>query len=283
MSDPRPEGVSAEPPEGVSERQPQGTGTGTPHLSVVVPVYDEVDSLTPLHRELDAALASVSGGVEIVFVDDGSGDGSLEVLREIARKDERVRVLAMGDNRGQSAALDAGFRAARGAWIATLDADLQNDPADLPRLLDHRDGCDVVNGVRVDRRDDWLRILSSRIANAVRNRVTGETVSDVGCSLRVMRGSLVRRIKLYRGLHRFLPTLLRMEGARIVEIPVSHRPRRFGRSKYGIRNRLGQALVDLLVVRWMQRRSLSAAPPSRVIDGGRAADADRDPLSPPRA
>jgi dolichol-phosphate mannosyltransferase len=227
-----------------------------PSLSVVVPLYDERDSLEPLYLELDAALAGVEGGVELIFVDDGSRDGSLEVLRELERKDQRVRVVALDGNHGQSAALDAGFRVARGEATATLDADLQNDPADIPRLLQQLDRADLVNGVRVQRSDSWLRILSSRIANAVRNRVTGESITDVGCSLRVVRTAYLRRIKLYRGMHRFLPTLVRMEGARVIEMPVAHRPRRYGRSKYGIRNRLGKALIDLLAVRWMQKRAL---------------------------
>jgi glycosyltransferase involved in cell wall biosynthesis len=167
-----------------------------------------------------------------------------------------MRVLRFVENRGQSAALDAGFRAARGAVIAMIDADLQNDPADLPRLLAALDRADVVNGIRVGRRDPWLRRISSRVANAFRNWATQDHVTDVGCSLRVMRAGFVRRVKLYRGMHRFLPTLLRMEGARVIEVPVNHRPRRRGRSKYGIANRLRVALGDLLAVRWMQRRRL---------------------------
>lgn len=167
-----------------------------------------------------------------------------------------MRVLRFTENCGQSAALDAGFRAARGAVIATIDADLQNDPADLPRLLAALERADVVNGIRVGRQDPWLRRASSRVANAFRNWATGDHVTDVGCSLRVMRVEFLRRVKLYRGMHRFLPTLLRMEGARVIELPVSHRPRRRGRSKYGIANRLWVALTDLLAVCWMQRRRL---------------------------
>jgi glycosyltransferase involved in cell wall biosynthesis len=223
---------------------------------VVIPVFDERDNLEPLHRELDAALADVGGGVEFLYVDDGSRDGSAEALAALAKRDERVRVLRFAENRGQTAAFDAGFRAARGELVATLDADLQNDPADLPRLLAALDRADVVNGVRVGRRDGFVRKLSSRIGNGFRNWMTHETVSDVGCSLRVMRASFLRRVKLYRGMHRFLPTLLRMEGARVIELPVSHRPRRHGRSKYGIANRLFVGLADVLAVRWMQSRRL---------------------------
>jgi dolichol-phosphate mannosyltransferase len=225
-----------------------------PYLSVVIPLRDELDSLDALHRELDAALAGVAGGVELVFVDDGSRDGSLERLLEISEKDPRVRVLSLQGRQGQSAALDAGFRAVRGEITATLDADLQNDPADLTRLLACLDHADVVGGIRSPRRSGRRRRLASWIANRLRNAATGESVTDVGCSLRVMRTEYLRRIKLYRGMHRFLPTLLHFEGARLAELPVTHRPRRYGRSKYGILDRLLPAAVDLLAVRWMKTR-----------------------------
>jgi glycosyltransferase involved in cell wall biosynthesis len=226
-----------------------------PYLSVVVPIYNEVDSLDTLHRELDAAIAGVPGGVEIIFVDDGSTDGGGERLRGIALTDERVRVLALDRNHGQSTALDAGFRAVRGEVTATVDADLQNDPADLTRLLALLDRADVVNGIREERQDPWFRKLGSRVANGFRNWVTGESVTDVGCSLRVMRTSFLCRVKCYRGMHRFLPTLLRMEGARVIEVPVSHRPRRFGVSKSGTFDRLAAGIVDVFAVRWMQSRN----------------------------
>jgi glycosyltransferase involved in cell wall biosynthesis len=223
---------------------------------VVVPVFDERENLEPLHQELSAALAGLPGGVEFVYVDDGSRDGSAERLADLAKRDERVRVLRFAENSGQSAAFAAGFQAARGEVVATLDADLQNDPADLPRLLAALDRADVVNGVRQGRRDGWVRKVSSRVGNGFRNWMTRESVSDVGCSLRVMRASYLRRVKLYRGMHRFLPTLLRLEGARVIELPVSHRPRRHGRSKYGIANRLFVGIADVFAVRWMQKRQL---------------------------
>jgi len=223
---------------------------------VVVPVFDERDNLEPLQQELSAALAELPGGVEFVYVDDGSRDGSAERLADLAKRDERVRVLHFAENSGQSAAFAAGFEAARGEVVATLDADLQNDPADLPRLLAALDRADVVNGVRQGRRDSWVRKVSSRLGNGFRNWMTHESVSDVGCSLRVMRASYLRRVKLYRGMHRFLPTLLRLEGARVIELPVSHRPRRHGHSKYGISNRLFVGIADVFAVRWMQKRQL---------------------------
>jgi glycosyltransferase involved in cell wall biosynthesis len=235
------------------------TGGPAPRVSVVIPVFDEEESIGTLHRELDAALAKVAGGVEIVFVDDGSRDRSLERLRAIAATDARVRIVELDGNQGQTAAFAAGFATARGEITVTLDADLQNDPADIPHLLDafEATGADVVNGVRTQRNDSWLRRLSSRVANGVRNRVTHDHVTDVGCSLRAMRTAQLRRIRPFRNMHRFLPTLLRLEGAtRVVEIPVSHRPRRHGVSKYGIGNRLWVGIADLYGVRWLQARHL---------------------------
>jgi len=226
-------------------------------LSLVIPVHDEEESLEALHRELDAAVGNWPGGLEILFIDDGSRDASRARLQVIAEKDPRVRVLALDAQHGQSAAFDAGFRAARGELIATLDADLQNDPADLPRLLAALEHADVVCGVRIARRDAFVRRASSRIANAFRNAVTGESVRDVGCSLRVIRSRSLVHVKLYRGMHRFLPTLLALEGARVIELPVAHRPRRHGRSKYGIANRLFVGLVDVFAVRWMKQRRLA--------------------------
>jgi glycosyltransferase involved in cell wall biosynthesis len=195
---------------------------------------------------------------EVLLIDDGSTDGSFAAMIRLASDDPAVRVIRQARNAGQSAALEAGFRHARGAIVVTLDADLQNDPADIPLLLarleDAEAACDVVCGVRVSRRDGWVRRLSSGIANAVRNRLTHESVADVGCTLRACRAEYLRRIPVWKGMHRFLPTLLRMEGARIAEVDVSHRPRRFGKPKYNIRNRLWRASADLLGVRWLQAR-----------------------------
>ena len=230
--------------------------SSAPQLSVVVPIHDEAESLPLLYRELTEVLKDAGGGVEFVLVDDGSTDGSLDILRSLAREDPRVRVLALDGNHGQSAALAAGFEAVRGELTVMLDADLQNDPADIPRMLARMDEADVVNGVRVDRHDSFVRRISSRIGNGFRNWMTDESVTDVGCSLRVVRTKFLKRVRPFRGMHRFLPTLLRLEGARVIEIPVAHRPRRYGLSKYGIGNRLFVGLEDVLGVRWLQRRAL---------------------------
>jgi glycosyltransferase involved in cell wall biosynthesis len=230
-------------------------GPGAPWLSVVVPFYNEADNVEPLHRELDAAVGEVAGGVEFLYVDDGSRDGTRERLLGLAKRDPRIRVLRIEPNSGQSAAFQTGFQAARGEVTVTLDGDLQNDPADIPRLLAALEHADVVNGVRQERRDGFVRKLSSRIGNGFRNLVTRESVTDVGCSLRAVRTVYAKRVKLFRGMHRFLPTLLRLEGATVTEIPVRHRPRRHGSSKYGIGNRAFVGFVDVLAVRWMQSRA----------------------------
>jgi dolichol-phosphate mannosyltransferase len=223
-------------------------------ISVVIPVYNEEENLPLLAAELQGAMRSFGRPYEVVYVDDGSTDGSAEVLLGLAREDPAVRVVHQRRNSGQTAALDAGFRLARGAIVVTLDSDLQNDPADIPRLLALMDRYDVVSGVRTQRRDTWVRKASSRIANRVRNRLTHDSVTDVGCTLRACRADLLRRVPMFTGMHRFLPTLLKMAGARTTEIPVNHRPRLHGQPKYNISNRLWRALADLFAVRWMQKR-----------------------------
>jgi len=234
------------------------SGSPVPRVgtTLVIPVYNERDNLAPLHGELGAAMAALVDPYEILFVDDGSTDGSAEVLRRMRSADPHVRVLTLARNAGQSAAMDAGFKGARGEVIVTLDADLQNDPADIPRLIAALHGWDAVVGVRQNRQDNLVRRVSSRVANYVRNRLSDETIADTGCSLKAFRRSALSRLVLYDGMHRFLPTLLRMEGFRVQEIPVGHRPRRHGDSKYGIGNRLLPSFMDLLAVRWMKRRKL---------------------------
>jgi dolichol-phosphate mannosyltransferase len=227
-------------------------------LSVVIPVYNEEDNLQPLWEELRPALEGLGQKFEVVFVDDGSHDRSTEIIRGFRERDARVRLVRLKANAGETAATDAGFRAARGQWVVTMDADLQNDPADIPRLLAHLDRWDAVTGWRVNRSagDDWLRRLSSRVANRIRNRLSEESIQDSGCTFRAFRRECLRGLVLYRGFHRFIPTLLRMRGYRVLEIPVNHRARRHGQSKYGVGNRAFVAFADLLAVRWMKSRLL---------------------------
>ena len=229
-------------------------------VALVVPVYNERDSLPLLIDEITRAVGSGGAGrsYEIVAVDDGSTDGSLEVLRGLRRDHPELHVVALAERAGQTAALAAGFRAAHGRVVVTLDADLQNDPADVPALLAEleRSRAAAVVGYRVNRHDSAWKRLQSRIANGVRNRLNRETIRDTGCSLKAFRADAVRALPLFDGMHRFLPTLIRMEGGTVVELPVRHRPRRFGRTKYGMWNRVFRSFADALAVRWMQRRAL---------------------------
>ncbi len=235
-------------------------GPQRPHLSLVIPLYNEAENLPVLAREIRQALEPTAASWETLFVDDGSSDGSFAALEKLAAEDATVRILRHRRNAGQSAALAAGFAAARGAIVVTLDADLQNDPADIPALLDRLGAsaagsdCDAVSGVRARRQDSWVRRTSSRVANAVRNWATDENVSDVGCSLKAYRREVLSGLPMFHGMHRFLPTLVRWNGARLAEIPVNHRPRLHGTAKYGIGNRLFRALADLMAVRWMRTR-----------------------------
>jgi len=230
-------------------------------LSVVVPLVDEAPNLRPLHAELVPVLETLGAPWEIVYVDDGSRDEGPSILAALARDDPRVHVVLLARNYGQSTALIAGAEAARGRWMATLDADGQNDPADLPALwrVIERGEADAVTGVRAHRADPWVKRVSSRIANSVRDRLSGDRVTDVGCSLRIFpREALLRAVR-FEGMHRFLPTLLRMNGCTVVERTVGHRPRRAGRTKYGIGNRLWRGLADLLMVRRLRRRRIDYA------------------------
>lgn len=229
-----------------------------PDLSIVVPVYNEEDNLPLLWPEIREVLEPTGLRYEVIFVDDGSRDRSAEVVREFRDRDPRVRLVRLKANAGETAATDAGFKSARGRYVVVMDADLQNDPHDIPAMLRHLDQWDAVTGWRVNRAagDSWVRRLSSRIANRVRNRLSDETVQDSGCTFRAFRRECLRDLVLYKGFHRFIPTLLKMRGFRVLEVPVNHRPRRFGQSKYGIGNRALRASVDLLVVRWMKDRLL---------------------------
>jgi len=227
-------------------------------LSVVIPVYNEEESLPLLWPELRGVLESVGLPFEVLFVDDGSRDRSAEIIRGMREADARVRLVRLKANAGETAATDAGFKAARGRYVISMDADLQNDPREIPAMLRHLEQWDAVTGWRVDRGagDSLARRIASRLANGVRNWVSDESIQDSGCTFRAFRRECLRSLVLYRGSHRFIPTLLRMHGYRVLEVPVRNRPRQFGQSKYGVLNRVFVASADLLVVRWMKNRLL---------------------------
>ncbi len=223
-----------------------------PALSVVLPVFDEVACLEPLLVELGGVLDGLGMPAEIVAVDDGSRDGSYERLVALRGREPRLRVVRLSRNYGQTAAMAAGIQYARADLIVTMDADMQNDPHDIPRLLAALTSeVDVVNGWRRERQDPWLsRRVPSQIANRVISFVTGTSLHDYGCTLRVMRATYAHELRLYGELHRFIPALAADLGARVVELPVSHRPRTMGRSKYGL-SRTIRVLLDLLTVKFL--------------------------------
>jgi dolichol-phosphate mannosyltransferase len=227
-------------------------------LSVVIPVYNEEDNLPRLWPELRGVLEEMAVSFEVIFVDDGSRDRSAEIIRAMREADGRVRLVRLKANAGETAATDAGFKAARGQRVVTMDADLQNDPHDIPALVQRLEQWDAATGWRIARGDgdSIVRRISSRVANGMRNWLSDESIHDSGCTFRAFRRECLRGLVLYRGFHRFIPTLLRMRGYRVVEVPVRNRPRRFGESKYGVPNRVFVAFVDLLVVRWMKNRLL---------------------------
>ena len=230
-----------------------------PELSLIIPCHNEEKNLQPLVSSIHAVLDPLALDYEIVITDDCSTDNSWDVLRQLAATDLRLRIQRFKFNCGESAASWAGMQASRGRYIATLDADLQNDPQDLSTMLVALKHADCVCGTRAATRgkgDNWLRIASSRIANWVRNKLSGENISDAGCTYRVFKRECIERVKFFNGAHRFLPTLIKMEGFRVVEVPVSTNPRFSGSSHYGVWNRLFKSLRDLLAVRWMKSRQI---------------------------
>lgn len=225
-------------------------------ISAVIPVYNEIESLPGLLDELGPVLRATGRPFEVILVDDGSADGSGAWIEGRARTDPQVRGVLLEANVGQSGALAAGLRHARGAVVVTLDADGQNDPSSIPALLAALEHADVVSGVRTPRADSWTRRVSSRVANTVRRAAIGDTISDVGCSLKAYRREALEGIPLFVGAHRFLPALCQFRGARVAEVPVRHRPRQHGVSKYGVGNRLFRGIRDLFGVRWLKSRML---------------------------
>ena len=224
----------------------------TPELSVVVPVFNEQDNIAILQSELGAALVGIDH--EIIFVDDGSTDQTAAKITPSAA----VRVVRFERNRGQSAAIYAGAQAARGRILVFIDGDLQNDPRDIPRLVTEvTRGADLACGYREKRKDTVTKRLTSRIANFVRSRFTKDGVRDTGCTLKAMRRECVRTLVPFKGMHRFIPALVKGAGYRLVEVPVNHRPRRFGQSKYGFGSRALRATIDMFGVRWLLSRQLN--------------------------
>jgi dolichol-phosphate mannosyltransferase len=231
--------------------------TETPEISFVIPCHNEQDNLRPLVAAISTAVEPLKMPCEIVITDDFSSDNSWTVLKQLAAGDPRICAQRFAFNCGQSAALWAGMKAARGKIIVTLDADLQNDPQDAPKLLAALKQFDCACGTRIEARrhgDGFVRIASSHIANWVRNKLSGENISDAGCCYRAFRRECIADLKFFKGMHRFLPTLFKIEGFTVTEIPVRHNPRASGRGHYGVWNRLFASLYDLLAVRWMKKR-----------------------------
>ena len=224
----------------------------TPSVSVVIPIFNEEENIQTLYGELREALNGLDIGYEIIAVDDGSTDRSFALLKELHERDERLKVIRFRRNFGQTAAFVAGFDHSQGEVVVTMDADLQNDPADIPLLLEKIEGgYDVVSGWRLPRQDPFLtRRLPSLIANWLISQVTGVHLHDYGCSLKAYRREVVKNVQLYGELHRFIPALASWMGISVAEVPVSHHPRRFGRSKYGL-SRTSKVLLDLLTVRFL--------------------------------
>jgi len=230
-----------------------------PELSIVIPIFNEADNLAPLHAELAQVLAELPLSCEILFVDDASIDDSARIMHKLRSQDARVRIVSHAINCGESAAQASGFRQARGELVLTMDGDLQNDPHDIPRFLAALTAeIDCVCGVRTVRRDSLTKRISSQIGNGARNLLTGDHITDAGCTYRLMRRTTLREVPIFNGMHRFLPTLLRAQGYRVMEIMINDRPRQYGMSKYGINNRLWRGLYDCLGVRWYLQRAIPA-------------------------
>jgi len=225
-------------------------------ISAIIPVFNEEENLPILVPRLIEVLNRTGKPYEVIFVDDGSSDGSRAVLKRMRAEVPSIRIIALKENRGLSTALWAGMGEAQGEILVTLDSDLQNDPSDIPKLLEYLDRYDMATGWRQKRDDPWSKKISSKVGNRVRNWLSGETIHDSACTLRAFKKESVKSIPVFNGMHRFMSTLVKMEGFRIVEVPVIHHPRKHGKSKYNIRNRLWRGLCDLLAVRWMKRRQI---------------------------
>jgi dolichol-phosphate mannosyltransferase len=230
--------------------------TDNPELSLVIPAYNEQEVIPELLKRVESALRLTGKTFEVLIIDDGSTDQTPAMLKEAQTTRPWLRILRMSKNGGQSAAFDAGFRAASGKLIATIDADLQNDPEEIARLLPMLDGVDMITGWRQKRNDSAFRKFQTRFANRIRNWISQETIQDSASSLKIYRRQCLEGIFLFNGAHRFMPTLVKMRGFKVLETPVKHSQRYAGTAKYGLRNRAWRAFVDLLGVRWMKKRFL---------------------------
>ncbi len=229
-------------------------------LSVVIPIFNEEENVDPLLKELNAVLEKLELSFEIICINDASSDNSLAALEKLQEGYPALRVVSHKINCGESAATATGFQHARGRFIVTMDGDLQNDPADIPTLLHMIENRELaaVCGIRRRREDDWVKRISSRSANAFRNLVTGDKISDAGCTFRILRRAALREVPVFNGMHRFLPTILRFQGYEVTEQLVNHRPRTMGVSKYGVGNRLFRGIIDCIAMRWWQQRCVPA-------------------------
>lgn len=224
--------------------------------SVVIPLKNEEGNIVELIDELEPIMLSLGCPWELICIDDGSTDQTSAILKDLMKVKPYLRTITFDRNYGQSSAFDAGFKHARGEWLISLDGDRQNDPADIPKLITASAESDLVCGHRVNRRDPWHKKITSRLANFVRSRLCKDQVQDTGCSLKIYRASCIHRIKMYQGMHRFLPALFKIEGFRVSEVPVNHRERIKGKTKYNFFNRSFNTVADMLAVRWMWKRRL---------------------------
>jgi len=248
-------------------------------ISIIIPVYNEQENILPLTREVIGAMKGSPASYEVVFVDDCSSDATWDRIEQARREDLRVRGLRHSRNCGQSAALWTGFEGTSSPVIATLDGDLQNDAGDLPRMIKQLEAADFISGCRAKRADSWIRRISSKIARLARRAALKVDVQDSGCAIRVFRRAALSAAFPFNGLHRFLPILVASAGFRTLEVPVNHRPRTAGVSKYGIGNRLWRGIFDLFAVKWFQQRRLARV---EVISTSAAAGSEKDSTTPPR-
>jgi glycosyltransferase involved in cell wall biosynthesis len=228
----------------------------SPIFSVVIPIKNEEENIVPLFQELEPIMQSLGHPWELIYIDDGSEDNSPRILKKLTSEHPCVRTITFVNNFGQSSAFDAGFKAAKGKFIITMDGDGQNDPADIPALVRNIEDCDLVCGWRINRNDPWSKKIISKLSNIVRRRTCQDGMHDTGCSLKVYRSEAIKKIKMYHGMHRFLPALFIIEKLRVKEIPVNHRERSLGKSKYHFFNRSLSPFLDMFAVLWMRKRHL---------------------------